>query len=141
MLLLISSTPPEPSGRLLRARQPNDWHEGVILARERDPVQPTRRLYTILYTEFQDDGPVPNHTEQQIRSARATTGIKNHNASKSAFAIGAKVLAEYEPGEWYAGVVESKQSDGTYTVFYQEYEDSVAGHEQVRNKLAVLVQG
>ena len=102
----------------------------MILARERDPIQPTRRLYTILYTEFPDDGPVPNHTEQQIRPAR-TTASANHTASKSPFAIGAKVMAEYEPGEWYAGVVESKQSDGTYTVFYQEYEDSVPGHEQV----------
>ena len=66
-------------------------------------MQPTKRTFTVLYTDFAEEGPVPGHTEQQLRPAKAKA---NTTASKATFTIGSKVMAEYEAGEWYAGVVE-----------------------------------
>ena len=68
-------------------------------------MQPTKRVFTVLYTDFADEGPVPGHTEQQLRPAKAKAKA-NSTASKSTFTVGSKVMAEYEAGEWYAGVVE-----------------------------------
>ena len=91
------------------------------MARERDPSQPTKRLYTVIYTAFPDDGPVPGHTEQAIRPSKSgavttATSPAATASTKAGFAVGAKVSAEYEPGQFFPGVVESLQEDGTYTV-------------------------
>jgi len=50
---------------------------------------------------------------------------------KGWYRVGDLVTAQYEVGEWYDGEVESVEADvGTYTIYYEEYDDSVPGHPE-----------